>query len=57
MFFERFAQLPAGTPAAAGFRALADEVGMDVLGPPLAISHPLAAAVEGDAASPLPDAG
>ena len=40
-FFERFARLPADSPAAARFRSLGSEVGMDVVGPPLAQSDPL----------------
>lgn len=37
-FFERFAALPAVDPDA--FRRIGEEVGMEVLGPPLARSHP-----------------
>ena len=41
-FFERFAELPEGafSPEEA-FRTLGSEVGMDLVGPPLAESHPL----------------
>ncbi len=38
-FFERFAEL--ASPSDEEFRALAAEAGMAVLGPPLAVSHPL----------------
>jgi mannose-6-phosphate isomerase-like protein (cupin superfamily) len=37
-FFERFAELEAPDPGA--FKTLGAEVGMDVVGPPLAQSHP-----------------
>ena len=40
-FFERFAQLPDDVSVPDGFRSLGSEVGMDVVGPPLARSHPL----------------
>ena len=40
-FFERAAELPDDTRADA-FRTLAGDAGMEVLGPPLAESHPLA---------------
>jgi quercetin dioxygenase-like cupin family protein len=40
-FFDRFAELPADAPFAEEFRRLGAEVGMIVLGPPLAESHPL----------------
>jgi quercetin dioxygenase-like cupin family protein len=40
-FFERFAHEPAGSSAEQQFRALGGEAGMDVVGPPLARSHPL----------------
>jgi quercetin dioxygenase-like cupin family protein len=40
-FFKRFAALPAGEATSDAFRELAQEVGMVVLGPPLAQSHPL----------------
>jgi quercetin dioxygenase-like cupin family protein len=40
-FFERFAELPDDLSAAEAFRTLGSEVGMDVVGPPLADSHPL----------------
>jgi quercetin dioxygenase-like cupin family protein len=39
-FFERFSRLPDDVPAPEGFRALAADAGMDVVGPPLAQSHP-----------------
>ena len=35
-FFERAAELPDATPAAAAFKQLAPDAGMEVLGPPLA---------------------
>jgi mannose-6-phosphate isomerase-like protein (cupin superfamily) len=37
-FFERFAELPAFDPSA--FQRIGSDVGMEVLGPPLARSHP-----------------
>ena len=40
-FFDRFAQLPPGPVEPSVFAALGRDVGMDVLGPPLAISDPL----------------
>ena len=40
-FFERFAELPQDADAAGAFRTIGSEVGMEVLGPPLAQSHPL----------------
>jgi quercetin dioxygenase-like cupin family protein len=40
-FFDRFAELPPGPIDPAVFAALGREAGMDVLGPPLAVSHPL----------------
>lgn len=40
-FFDRFAELPPGPVDQSVFAALGREVGMDVLGPPLAISDPL----------------
>ena len=38
-FFERFAALPAGAVDPDAFRTIGAEVGMDVVGPPLARSH------------------
>jgi hypothetical protein len=35
-FFDRFASLPPGTAAPEAFRSIGSEVGMDVVGPPLA---------------------
>jgi quercetin dioxygenase-like cupin family protein len=40
-FFERFAELPEGTSVTDAFRTIGSEVGMDVVGPPLAQSDPL----------------
>ncbi len=40
-FFERFASLPEGADLAAAFKTIGREQGMDVVGPPLAMSHPL----------------
>ena len=39
-FFERAAEVPEGTPLAEAFAEFAADAGMDVLGPPLAVSHP-----------------
>src|SRR5919198_4249161 len=39
-FFERFAELPPDADTAGAFRTIGGEVGMEVLGPPLAQSHP-----------------
>jgi quercetin dioxygenase-like cupin family protein len=38
-FFDRFASLPDGSNAAEAFRSIGREVGMEVVGPPLAKSH------------------
>lgn len=40
-FFESFAALPEGSSVPEAFRSLGQEVGMDVVGPPLAVSDPL----------------
>ena len=40
-FFDRFAALPADADIPAAFRDIGREVGMEVVGPPLARSHPL----------------
>jgi quercetin dioxygenase-like cupin family protein len=40
-FFERFADLPAGRFDPDSFRTAGAEAGMDVVGPPLAVSHPI----------------
>jgi quercetin dioxygenase-like cupin family protein len=40
-FFDRFAELPDGPVDPSSFRTLGSEVGMDVVGPPLAKSDPL----------------
>lgn len=40
-FFDRFSTLPDGPVDPGVFHALGAEVGMDVLGPPLAATHPL----------------
>jgi quercetin dioxygenase-like cupin family protein len=39
-FFDLFAELPDGPVDPAAFRIIGSDVGMDVLGPPLAQSHP-----------------
>jgi quercetin dioxygenase-like cupin family protein len=39
-FFERFATLPSGRFDPESFRTAGREAGMDVVGPPLAVSHP-----------------
>lgn len=39
-FFDRFAALEPGSDIPAAFRTLGAEVGMTVVGPPLAVSHP-----------------
>jgi quercetin dioxygenase-like cupin family protein len=39
-FFERFAAIPAGRFDPESFRTAGAEAGMDVVGPPLAVSHP-----------------
>jgi quercetin dioxygenase-like cupin family protein len=40
-FFERAAELPAASRLGEGFRRFAGDAGMDVVGPPLAQSHPV----------------
>jgi hypothetical protein len=40
-FFDRFAELPPGPVDPGVFAALGRDVGMEVLGPPLAVSDPL----------------
>ena len=40
-FFHRFAELPDGPVDPGVFARLGGEVGMEVLGPPLGVSHPL----------------
>jgi quercetin dioxygenase-like cupin family protein len=42
-FFDRFADVPRGPATRDAFRRIGSEVGMDVIGPPLAQSHPLPA--------------
>jgi quercetin dioxygenase-like cupin family protein len=39
-FFDRFAKLPAGPVDPGAFRSIGAEVGMDVVGPPMAATHP-----------------
>jgi quercetin dioxygenase-like cupin family protein len=39
-FFDRFATLPAGPVDPDAFRSIGAEVGMDVVGPPMAATHP-----------------
>jgi quercetin dioxygenase-like cupin family protein len=39
-FFDRFATLPAGPVDPGAFRSIGAEVGMDVIGPPMAAAHP-----------------
>jgi quercetin dioxygenase-like cupin family protein len=40
-FFERFAEIVPGSDPAEAFKTAGADAGMSVLGPPLAISHPL----------------
>jgi quercetin dioxygenase-like cupin family protein len=40
-FFDRFADLPQGSDPGPAFASLGRGVGMEVVGPPLAVSHPL----------------
>ncbi len=40
-FFDRFAALPGGSDIPQAFRSIGGPVGMDVVGPPLAVSDPL----------------
>jgi quercetin dioxygenase-like cupin family protein len=40
-FFDRFAATPEDADLPEAFRSIGGEVGMDVIGPPLAASHPL----------------
>jgi hypothetical protein len=40
-FFERFGQLPDDASRQEAFRTFGGEAGMDVVGPPLALSDPL----------------
>ncbi len=40
-FFDRFAALPGGSDVPQAFRSIGSQVGMDVVGPPLAASDPL----------------
>ena len=40
-FFDRFAALPAGPVDPDAFRGIGAEVGMDVVGPPMAVTHPV----------------
>jgi quercetin dioxygenase-like cupin family protein len=39
-FFDRFATLPAGPVDPGAFRSIGAEAGMDVVGPPMATTHP-----------------
>jgi len=39
-FFDRFAALPAGPVDPDAFRSIGADVGMDVVGPPMAVTHP-----------------
>jgi hypothetical protein len=39
-FFDRFAALPAGPVDPDAFASIGAEVGMDVIGPPMAVTHP-----------------
>ena len=39
-FFDRFATLPAGAVDPDAFRSIGAEVGLDVVGPPMAATHP-----------------
>ena len=40
-FFDRFVELPSEAVDADAFRRIGGAVGMEVVGPPLAVSHPL----------------
>jgi hypothetical protein len=40
-FFDRFTALPEGSAPGPAFASIGSEVGMEVVGPPLALSHPL----------------
>jgi quercetin dioxygenase-like cupin family protein len=40
-FFDRFATLPAGPVDPGAFRSIGAEVGMEVVGPPMAVTHPV----------------
>ncbi len=40
-FFDEFASLPAGAVDPDAFRSIGGEVGMEVVGPPLAVSDPM----------------
>ena len=40
-FFDRFATLPAGPVDPDAFRSIGADVGMDVVGPPMAATHPV----------------
>jgi quercetin dioxygenase-like cupin family protein len=40
-FFDRFAALPEGAAPGPSFAIIGSEVGMEVVGPPLAVTHPL----------------
>ena len=40
-FFDRFAELPSEAVDVDAFRRIGEAVGMEVVGPPLAVSHPL----------------
>jgi quercetin dioxygenase-like cupin family protein len=39
-FFDRFATLPAGPVDPDAFRSIGAEAGMDVIGPPMSVTHP-----------------
>jgi hypothetical protein len=39
-FFDRFAAVPAGAATPETFAAIGGPVGMTVLGPPMAVTHP-----------------
>jgi uncharacterized RmlC-like cupin family protein len=39
-FFDRFAALPAGAVDPDAFASIGAEVGMDVVGPPMSVTHP-----------------
>ena len=40
-FFDRFAALPAGPVGLGAFRSIGAEAGMDVVGPPMSVTHPV----------------
>jgi quercetin dioxygenase-like cupin family protein len=53
-FFERYAELPEADRSPESFRALGQEAGMTVIGPPLAHSHPMPEQRASDTGQPKP---